>query len=452
MEIILGKQQEQAVESIINFLKNSKETSYGLFGYAGTGKSTIIKWLVDYLYSEVIEHLLCAPTHKARAMIKYTAGLEAITVHQVLHLIPNIEIKDLDLRDLLFLSRNKAANEIPRRGVLICDEASMINDVLYNFLVEEARAKYCKIIFVGDKAQLKPVKSSEESLVFTIKDQFILTEIFRQSKDSGLSSVLPILRNDIIYNFRNSIGNEGSLICTSSAIELFKNAYPSFKQSIEENNIFGAKFFAYTNARTDALNLKIRSLLFPGNEQFYEQEIVTFNDNYSYGFMDYWNSMDYIIQGVTQTSSIIPNFGYVEGYKLVLYDSFEDIPGEVFVIDPNISHEILTKLAYLIESTRLDAIRYKYIDRKKAANLWKTYYQIIGSFATFDNIYFDNRIVKKKTLGYGYASTVHKSQGSSIDNVFIDMKNILSCRDSLEIRQLQYVSVSRARKNVYMLQ
>jgi len=84
--------------------------------------------------------------------------------------------------------------------------------------------------------------------------------------------------------------------------------------------------------------------------------------------------------------------------------------------------------------------------------LWSIYYKITKSFATFTDLYYDDRVVKKKTFGYGYASTVHRSQGSTIENVFIDMKNVMSCRDILEVRQLQYVSISRASKNAYILQ
>lgn len=452
MDIKLGTQQEQAIKIIIEFIEISNEISFGLFGYAGTGKSTLIKWLVDYLNSQNIEYLLAAPTHKAKTMIKYTSDLEAITIHQVLHLVPNIEIRNLDLKDLLFMSRNRKSNEVPFDGVLICDEASMVNDVLFNFLIEEAKRKHCKLIFVGDSAQLKPVKSSEKSLVFKIKDQYTLTEIYRQPEDSGLNSVLPILRDETIDRFKNSLGINGSLICVTNTLELFKYAYPLFKKAIDEENIFGAKLLAYTNARTDSLNLKARQLLFPGTDQFYIGEILTFQDNFSYGFMDYWNSMDYIIERVEEHCAKIPNYGTVNGYLLTLKDSFEKISGQIFVLDPKISQNVLFDLGYLIENIRLQAISYKYTNGKKAAMLWRSYYDIIKSFANFDDIYYENRLVKKKTFGYGYASTVHRSQGSSIDNVFIDMKNILSCRDSLEIRQLQYVSVSRSRKNVYILQ
>jgi hypothetical protein len=410
MDIILGKEQEDAITSIINFLKNSKDIGYSLVGYAGTGKSTIIKWLVEYLEKEYIEYVLAAPTHQAKSMIKYTTGLHAITIHQLLHLTPNIEIQNLDLRDLIFSMKGKDLTEIPSKGVIIADESSMINDVLFDFMIKEATKRNSKIIFVGDSAQLKPVKSQIKSLVFNLPDRSELTTIYRQSSESGLTTVLPVLRENIISKFNDSIGEQGSLICTANTISLFKSALPVFREAIDKRNIFGAKFYAYTNARVGALNDKIRSLLFPGEEHFYKGEILTFYDNFSYGHMDYWNSVDYIISNTpTKHEKYIPGFEVVDGYMIDLYDTLDNIEGSIFVLDPDTPYNILSQLGSLIENTRVEAIDNKYSNRKKAAMLWKQYYDITKSFATFNDLFYQDRLVKKKTFNYGYASTIHKA-------------------------------------------
>ena len=63
----------------------------------------------------------------------------------------------------------------------------------------------------------------------------------------------------------------------------------------------------------------------------------------------------------------------------------------------------------------------------------------------------DNRVIKKKTFDYGYALTVHKSQGSSFNTVFVDIANINACSDEKVLRQLQYVAISRTKGDVYLL-
>ena len=83
---------------------------------------------------------------------------------------------------------------------------------------------------------------------------------------------------------------------------------------------------------------------------------------------------------------------------------------------------------------------------------WKKYYELMNSFCTPIDLYYDGRLIRKKSFDYGYACTTHRLQGSSLDNVFVDMKNIKSCRDDLVRRQLQYVALSRTRKDAYVLQ
>ena len=83
--------------------------------------------------------------------------------------------------------------------------------------------------------------------------------------------------------------------------------------------------------------------------------------------------------------------------------------------------------------------------------LWGRYYELLDSFATPIDLVFDNRVIVKKSFDYGYAQSVHKSQGSNYDEIFIDWRNIKSCRDEEFKRQLQYVAMSRTRSNVYLL-
>lgn len=453
MDFKLGEEQELAINAIIEFITNSKEIPYSLIGYAGTGKSTIIKCLVDYMEDEGINYVLCAPTHKAKSVMKYATDRDAMTVHQVLKLTPNIEILELDLRDLQFMMNKVKTVEIPYKGVIMCDESSMINDALFNLLNSKCKECKAKIVFIGDIAQLKPVKSVYSSLVFNVKDLSELKTIYRQSEDSGLVTVLPTLRTSSIGKFKDAYGKEGSLITTCSAQELFTYALPCFKTAIENKDIFEAKMYAYTNVRSQALNSKVRHILFPGEEEYYQGEILTAYENFSYGWMDYFNSMDYIIDEVPRKyDKMIPNFTILPGYMISLYDTAEKNSGEVFILSRDIPSKTFQALSSLIEVTRNEAVIAKQERRRGVSLLWKEYYDIINSFASPIDLYYDGRVIKKRTFDYGYASTVHKSQGSSINNVFIDMKNIAICRDEMELRQLQYVSVSRTRKNAHILQ
>ena len=122
-------------------------------------------------------------------------------------------------------------------------------------------------------------------------------------------------------------------------------------------------------------------------------------------------------------------------------------------MDNELDEDYIEVLANDIESLRFDAISAKNLRKySKATSLWKQYYQLTKSFATHKDIYFDNRVIKSKTFDYGYASTLHKIQGSSLNEVFVDMKDVLTCRNLDVLRQMQYVALSRTKNNAYILQ
>lgn len=73
------------------------------------------------------------------------------------------------------------------------------------------------------------------------------------------------------------------------------------------------------------------------------------------------------------------------------------------------------------------------------------------SFCTPYDLFLNGRVVRKKTLDYGYCISAHKSQGSQYQEVMIDMQNLMTCHNSEELRQLQYVAMSRTKSNVSLL-
>ena len=83
--------------------------------------------------------------------------------------------------------------------------------------------------------------------------------------------------------------------------------------------------------------------------------------------------------------------------------------------------------------------------------LWKRYYELQEYFASPFDLFYEDRLVKSATIKLGYAISTHKSQGSSINNVYIDFGDLRRCYNMEEFRQLEYVALSRARNNIYLL-
>ena len=454
-ESILGKEQLEALDLMKVFLNDENAQVFSLIGAAGTGKSFLMKTLIEYMEKEGIEKCLCAPTHKAKLVLERFTNDEAITLHKLLSLSPNLEILNLDFKDLKFVTKNSVLN-IPYEGVVICDESSMINDDLFDLLLEKVKEFRSKVIFVGDKAQLRPVNSLTTSKVFNVENKFTLTKIYRQSENNALMPLLTTLRTDLVDKFETREAEEGSLFVYRDALSFIKHAVPSFKKAIRDGDILATKILAYTNAMVTSYNNCMRRVMWENykSEEYNQFEFLTGYENLEFNGTKFWNSMDYIIIDPPHRTDInIPGFINLPGYELTLYDSVYKSSCPVLILSRDISDDYLQSLASRIEDIRLEAINLKKIGRFQAASKrWRDYYELIGSFTTPMDLYYDNRLIRKKSFDYGYACSAHKSQGSSFGEVFVDMRNINLCKDKDERRQLQYVALSRTRKDAYVLQ
>lgn len=447
-EIILSKQQDLALNNIKQFIQG-EDLAFVLSGSAGTGKSLLIKYITDWLDSIHKRYCLCAPTHKAALVIEQYSKKSAITLHSLLAMSPKLDILHLDFNELEFNSGE--SKEIPSHGIVICDEASMINDDLFDFLLKKCKDFNAKVLFVQDPCQIQPVKQETRSKVNSLENQFILTEVFRQSEKSALLPVLDTLRSTSIPSFDTSIKDEGSVVCTSEISEFSRFFISEFKKGISNSDILHTKVLAYTNDRINKYNEVIHKLLFRDNKEYHHLGFLTGYSNITRNGVKFWNSMDYII--ITEPEEVdinIPNFGTLPGYTLVLYDSLLKTSNPINMLSKKISADYFESLASQIEYLRLTACDEKSPYKRKLA--WNKYFMTTDSFCSPIDLYFMNRLIFKKSFDHGYAVTVHKSQGSSYNNVCIDMKDINKRKDSEEHRQLQYVALSRARQNVYIYQ
>ena len=446
---ILGKQQKEALDLILKFIE-SKEISFTLSGYAGTGKTYLTKILIEKLKELNYHCEICAPTHKAKLVIEKFTGLKGNTLHKLLSLSPNLQLMELDFNDLQFLIP-KNLNTFPSNSIIICDEASMINDDLYDLLVEKSHDFSCKIIFVCDDKQLKPVNSEELSKVFKNCNKYQLTEIFRQENGSALQDILEENRIRFINKFTNKLSDKGSVYVYSKPLDFLNKAIDNFKTAIENKDILETKILSYTNDRVKIFNDNCHNKLF-SEEEYSVGEFLTCYDSFSNKYYDFYNGMDYIIKSIKQVKVDIPAIGVYPGYKLVVIDVSENVELSFKVLSKNISIKNFELIAESIERVRTDAINFKLSNFKYSKELWKLYYKIIESFTTPTDLYYNNRLIRKKTFDYGYAISVHKSQGSSINNVFVDMRSVNFCRDEIEKRQLQYVALSRTKNDIHILQ
>ena len=264
---------------------------------------------------------------------------------------------------------------------------------------------------------------------------------------------MPISREKFIPLFETKICENGSVFTYNQPRDFFIEAIPYFKTAIDNLDILESKILSYTNDRVNFFNNKMVEALFGLGKEYNKFQFLTGYENLNFDDYTFWNSMDYIIIEEPKDILInIPNVGLYPGYKLVLWDSSNKCEQTVNILSKNITQQQIRMLTHTIESFRLEAIELKQRKSRLSGLKWKEYYKIMNSFTTPIDLFFDNRLIRKKSFDGGYATTIHRAQGSSINNTFIDMKSIAFCRDEQEQRQLQYVALSRSKNNVYILQ
>lgn len=449
--ITLSEEQNNAVKQIVNFILHpypkiaTKDTIvYSLVGSAGVGKTTVVKEILNAVKSKV-DIKLIAPTHKAANVLATMCGHETITLHSLLGLRPDLSLENFDARWIKYKRKFTTEEE---NSVFIIDEASMINDELFDYLLKLARDNQCKILFISDAAQLKPVKSKYKSKIYSCVNTIILNKVFRQSEENPLLKILTYLREKSIPKFRNSFNDNGGLVVYPKKDLFVSKAAECFKQT---NNI---KILAYTNEQVSSYNKEVFNKLFPNSTTpFPVGCILTGYNNIKKGNLKIiTNSMDYIVlesvkKSKTYKSIVDDVTSYnISGYNLKVKELVngqpEGVVKEIFIGD--IDNKQALELGKELEARREYGI---------STSNWNSFYTMQNNLLTTRNWVFNNRVINTKNIDYGYAMTVHKSQSSTYDAVFIDMKdiNIYTINKEIDRQQLQYVAMSRTKKYAFVL-
>ena len=169
------------------------------------------------------------------------------------------------------------------------------------------------------------------------------------------------------------------------------------------------------------------------------------------------NSGDYVVTEVSKEYMKNMTFGpnlekvSLKGYDITIKDLGDPnkYPVTIFMLSRTNDSEIFNTLGRLHEEIRLKAIDDANVYPKGRA--WAPFYDFQKSFATPIDISFKGKIKIKKTLDYGYAHTIHKSQGGTYKYIAVDSRDIYKAGDTQLEKQLKYVALSRATTHAYVL-
>lgn len=426
-------QQIDALNEMDRFIK-SNETSMTLSGYAGTGKTSLMEMIAKKGQKLLKPVKFCATTNKAAAVLNdrvSKAGFKATTLNKTFGISVEVDInsKTYNARNLV---NNLKDVDITPGTTIIIDEASMINEENYKILNDIAKKFHLKIIYVGDEAQLAPVNEDKISKVFRNGDGKVirLTQVER-TEDNAILKEATDIRNGKPLSGETSFNSKGEGVAYISpkhqeAISEVINHY--VKGLKKDPNYF--RILAYTNKAVSDYNNQVRNLLGYDSPTPQAGEPMTGYANWGYDWRTksyrFINSESYKVRNTGKPTNVKTTLDngtsiVMEAIPVTLEDSMGHVDTFNFMdIKSNPQNrQAATMLAN--EKKRLWGEAKRVFGRQAKAEI----YQKINALDSFlfinDNIEDDkHNLLQAKTIDFGYAMTVHKSQGSTFTNVLMD--------------------------------
>lgn len=471
--LTLTSDQERALTKLEAFLDSPVQV-FVLKGYAGSGKTTILKGLVEYLSSSEKKFVLMAPTGRAAKVIREKTGQEANTVHKSIYGLDDfVEVENGDSFCYVYKIRN---NIDVANTIFIIDEASMVSDAetkgeffqfgsgkLLTDLIEYTRVGMgkanSKIIFIGDPCQLPPIgdDSSKAFDSIYLKEKYGLMseetemkEVKRQDSNSGILNAAAKIRKSITSGFYKDFNLKGN------NIDIFNPPYGNFLD--KWGGVSGTKIIiAYKNRTCLQLNNQIREIRF-GKTGLPPQKgdiIILGANNY---VKNVFNGEFAVVNdiGVSSISRTILLRG-----KPPITLSWRNI--ELVFPDANGNNRIVagkTLENFLNGDNTLrpeewQALYVDFTNRHQGLKRKTKEFQE----AIFHDEFFNCLLIK-----YGYAVTCHKAQGGEWDNVFTiwdhDNSEAFDCftdkqrragKTNQDFYRWAYTAITRASKTLFAL-
>jgi len=444
--------QEEAMEQLSLFVHYShKPALFVLKGYAGTGKTTLISTFINWLPKLGLKSVLTAPTGRAAKVLSNYSDKLAFTIHKQIYYHSNVE------GSILFtIQKNKYADTI-----FIVDEASMISNsggigssfisqkrTLLDDLIDYVYSgKNCRLIFVGDTAQLPPVGSSESPALdidyiaarFPVKvTEIILNQVTRQAKGSGILYNATHLRN---------ILNEAKDFFPKFNLLNFQDIQRLSGYEIEEKISF-----CYTNDGIENTIIICRSNKQANNFNKYIKYNVLFQeDELNAGDLLMVVRNNYFWMKKEEDLDFIANGDMLEVTRVIDYENcfgFRFANVSIRLLDYKKNLEFDVKLLLNTLNTESPSLG-REDGYKLYEAVWHTYSNIRDKRerkkAVKENPYFNALQVK-----FGYAITCHKSQGGQWKNVFVDQGYLTDEMINKEYLRWLYTGVTRAVNKLYL--
>jgi len=442
--------QTSLLQAVSAFLTSDDGDILVVNGYAGTGKTTVMSAVVAGLKELSLSSVLLAPTGRSAKVLSLYSGRPASTIHK--HIYRQKSFGSADGMGAFSLAPNKARNtlfivdEVSLIGISQSEGAAFGTGDLLSDLVSFVRAGVdCKLVLMGDAAQLPPVGLDESPALS--RDymsafggvQFVtLTSVVRQAADSGilmnatrLRSLLPTYGPIEYSDLKLSVGSLPDIkrLTGGELLETLSDAYGLYGED-------EVVVLCRSNKRAGRYNLGIRGQVLYREEQLTRGEkLMVVKNHYLSGL----EGTDYIANGDIGTLVWIKHFE--ERYGLHFADaclSFPDYGGQE--VEMKVMLDTLTSDAPSLDYAASQALW---------QGVWADYEHITTKRKRYEAVREDP-FYSALQIKYAHAITTHKAQGGQWQCVFVDNPFWQDMVTEDDIKWL-YTAMTRAVSQVYLV-
>jgi exodeoxyribonuclease V len=441
--------QVRLVQTLASFTVGQQDDAILVVrGYAGTGKTTAISAYVKMLNSMKLKSVLLAPTGRAAKVLSFYSGEQAYTIHKKIYR----QHSSKDGFGRFELDRN-----LHTQTVFIVDEASMISNqkqegsvfgsgCLLDDLMEYIyNGKGCKLMLVGDTAQLPPVglnisPALNKEIIYTYSGSILeeeLKEVVRQGKESGIlynatllrsrldrsDFSMPLLKIDGFEDIERIGGND--------LIEAITTSYQ--KSGLEQTIVVSR-----SNKQANKYNQGIRNSILAREEELVPGDLLMVVKN-NYFWLKDNPKVEFIANGDIIQVVRIYKYQELYGYR------FADCRVRLIDFDTEVDTKLMLDVLYedtpALSGEKNKEIYYSILEDYSDLKSKKKQYEAVRNNEHFNAI----------QVKYAYAVTCHKSQGGQWKSVFIDQGYVDKENISIEYLRWLYTALTRATDKVYLI-
>ncbi|MCF6366406.1 MAG: AAA family ATPase [Bacteroidales bacterium] len=451
--------QKELIRKLSEFVSSGSSESeiFLLKGYAGTGKTSTIAALVNALEKLKIKTLLLAPTGRAAKVLSAYSNKNAYTIHKKIYRQQSSSdgtgkfTLDINLRSNTFFLVDEAsmiANQSFENSVF---GSGRLLDDLIEFVYNK---KNCKLILVGDTAQLPPVKldispalnkKELESYGYDVIEH-ILTEVARQEKNSGIlynaTKIRKILDKSMSFEqniefkgfpkIKLSDFNDINRIEGADLIDSISDAYNKYSEK-------DVAIICRSNKRANKFNQGIRSSVFFKEDEIATGDLIMVVKN-NYFWAEKYDSIDFIANG--DTAEIIKIHRYTERYGY----RFADVLLKFYDYNET---EIEAKV--MLDTLQSETASLSFEENKKLyAEIEEDFTDIKNKRSRFKKIK-EHPFFNALQIKFAYAITCHKAQGGQWQKVFVDQGWITEEMINREYLRWLYTAFTRSTKELGLI-